>query len=174
MSIFEFRTGNTLAHTLDPRCKFALICLTGAGLASASLPACLALLFLMMPPLFRIGIGPFALVGQLKYFILFLCLIILVRGLAVPGPSLFSIFASPVSGSGLAEGGLVALRFFTVMVLGINFSATTRPSRTNRVIGFSHSTSFPACIAMIEITACQCGGVAITTTSSSFKSKSSS
>src|SRR5699024_1228013 len=39
------------------------------------------------------------------------------------------------------------------------------PSPIVRVIGFSHQTSFPASAASLAIIPCQCGGVAICTTS---------
>jgi len=39
-----------------------------------------------------------------------------------------------------------------------------------RVKGFSHSTSLPLCIAAMEISACQWGGVAMATASMSWRS----
>lgn len=63
---------------------------------------------------------------HLRYFILFLVFIILARGLTIPGDPLFSFYGTPISAQGLYQGGLVALRFFLVMVTGLLFSATTR------------------------------------------------
>jgi len=133
-NLFEFKSGKSLAHILDPRCKFFLLCIISAGLVSASLPMCLTLLLLVFVLLKSMGIGPVRLALQLRYFILFLFMIILVRGLAEPGPKLFTLIAYPVSISGLTQGSLVAIRFFTVMVLGLVFSATTRPSELKAAV----------------------------------------
>ncbi len=133
-NIFEFRPGKSIAHLLDPRCKFFLLCIISAGLESASRPLCIILMLFGLLVLKSMGIGPVHLVRQLKYFILFLVMIILVRGLAVPGPKLFSLAVYPVSIPGLTQGGLVALRFFLVMVIGVIFSATTRPSELKAAV----------------------------------------
>lgn len=63
---------------------------------------------------------------QLRYFIVFLIFILLARALTIPGDPLFSAYELTISAQGLHQGGLVALRFFLVMVTGLIFSATTR------------------------------------------------
>jgi energy-coupling factor transporter transmembrane protein EcfT len=63
---------------------------------------------------------------QLRYFIVFLIFILLARALTIPGDPLFSAYGLTISAQGLHQGGLVALRFFLVMVTGLIFSATTR------------------------------------------------
>ena len=51
-------------------------------------------------------------------------------------------------------------------------SSTTRtPSPIVRVIGFSHQMSLPARAASTAISACQCGGVAMWTTSMSGRAR---
>ena len=65
-------------------------------------------------------------VKHLRYFILLLVFIILARGMAIPGESLFAFHGVTISAQGLYQGALVALRFFLVMVTGLLFSATTR------------------------------------------------
>jgi len=47
---------------------------------------------------------------------------------------------------------------------------TARPSAMQWVMGFSQITSLPASAAAMEIRACQCGGVAMATTSMSLRS----
>jgi len=126
--LFEFRIGKSIAHRLDPRCKFFLLCMISAGLVSASWAACISLLLLTLCLLKSMGMGLLDLARQLRYFILFLLLIIGVRGLAEPGPVLFSLFAYPVSTFGLTQGCLVAIRFFIIMILGLVFCVSTRPS----------------------------------------------
>lgn len=128
LNLFAFKPGRTPAHTLDPRCKLFLVCLLGIGLVNAGWAACAAFSAPLFFILNRLGIGMAVLFRQLKYFLVFLVFIILVRGLAIPGTPLISLFDYAVSIEGLTQGGLVALRFFMVMVLGLVFSATTRPA----------------------------------------------
>lgn len=133
-SLFDFTPGKTLVHRLDPRCKFFLTCLISAGLVSAAFGVCMALLILIFIILKSMGICPTGLVRRLKGFIFFLVMIILVRGLTEEGPPLFHLLSYPISIQGLTQGGLVALRFFTVMVLGLVFSASTRPSELKAAV----------------------------------------
>ncbi|MCG8633863.1 MAG: energy-coupling factor transporter transmembrane protein EcfT [Desulfobacterales bacterium] len=125
---FEFKPGQSLIHILDPRCKFFLICLLSIGFVSAGWAACLAGAALMLVGLRQIRINLPDLVRQLKFFLFFLGMIVLARGFTTPGTPLVSVFGLSVTGEGLFQGALVALRFFLVMVLGLTFSATTRPA----------------------------------------------
>ncbi|WDP89437.1 MAG: energy-coupling factor transporter transmembrane protein EcfT [Desulfobacter sp.] len=133
-ALFEFKSGRTLVHNLDPRCKFIILCILGAGLASASWLSCTLILAPLLLMIRRLGTGPVSLAWELRTFILFLSLIILVRSLATPGTPFFSLFGHPLSFQGAAQGGLVALRFFTVMALGLVFSATTKPSELKAAV----------------------------------------
>lgn len=132
--LFEFKSGHTMAHTLDPRCKFFILCLLGAGLASASYTVCTLILFALVLMLLGLGTTAMALAKQLRYFILFLALIVLVRALVTPGTAVVTIFGSPLSHQGLMDGGLVALRFLTVMILGLVFSATTSSAQLKAAV----------------------------------------
>ncbi len=128
LNLFEFKPGQSLVHTLDPRCKFFLICLLSIGLVSAGWMACMVGTIFMLLSLRLIRINPMELVQQLKFFFFFLGVIVLIRGFTTPGTPLVSLFGYSITEEGLSQGGLVALRFFLVMVLGLIFSATTRPA----------------------------------------------
>jgi energy-coupling factor transporter transmembrane protein EcfT len=66
--------------------------------------------------------------SSLRYFILLLGFVFIVRSVSMPGESVFSFFNISVSKQGLQDGGLIAVRFFVVMVTGMLFSATTNSS----------------------------------------------
>ncbi len=128
LNLFEFKPGLSLIHALDPRCKFFLVCLLSLGFVSAGWLACMAGVIFMLLSLNLIRVNLVDVIRQLKYFLFFLGVIILIRGATTPGTPLVSLFGYSITGEGLAQGGLVALRFFLVMVLGLLFSATTRPA----------------------------------------------
>ncbi|PIE43752.1 MAG: hypothetical protein CSA50_03895 [Gammaproteobacteria bacterium] len=128
-SIFEFKSGESVIHRLDPRCKLAILCLWGASLAAAQWAAAILLLIPLLLLLNRLGATLLSLLTELKIFLVFLFAIFLVRALVTPGTPLISFFGSDITFEGVNEGGIVALRFFNIMILGIVFSSTTSPSQ---------------------------------------------
>ncbi len=128
LNLFEFKPGLSLIHALDPRCKFFLICLLSLGFVSAGWLSCMAGGIFMWLSLRLIRIKFVDVIRQLKFFLFFLGVIVLIRGATTPGTPLASLFGYSITAEGLSGGGLVTLRFFLVMILGLLFSATTRPA----------------------------------------------
>ncbi|RLB91380.1 MAG: hypothetical protein DRH26_08090 [Deltaproteobacteria bacterium] len=123
---FMFKPGNSNLHCLDTRCKFFLVCMMSLSILNAGFLACFICLVILFFFLKQIRLPIWHTLKHLKYFIMFLLIIILARGLSSPGDPLFSLYGTPISADGLYQGILVALRFFLVMVTGLLFSATTR------------------------------------------------
>ncbi len=126
MTLFAYTPGQTLCHTLDVRCKCALVCLVSLTLLKAHLWGNLACLPVLICLLDRLNLGPARLAGQLKWFLLFLALIILSRALTLPGDPIFSMFNITGTVQGLISGTLMALRFLSIMLMGLVLAATTR------------------------------------------------
>ncbi len=123
---FVFRPGNSSLHCLDTRCKFFLVCMMSLSILNAGFSACFICLLVLFFFLRQIRLPMGQVLKQLRYFIVFLIFILLARALTIPGDPLFSAYELTISAQGLHQGGLVALRFFLVMVTGLIFSATTR------------------------------------------------
>ena len=123
---FEFRPGTTSLHYLDTRCKFFLVCIMSLSLLNAGFSACFMAFGVLVFFLIKIRLKAVETCKQLKYFILFLAFLILVRSLTIPGDPIVSFHEMTVTSQGLYQGCLVALRFFLVMVIGLLLSATTR------------------------------------------------
>lgn len=128
MNPFMFKTGNSLLHGLDTRCKVFLVCMVSLSLVNADFPACGILFGVLAFFTKDIGLRIGQTLKHLRYFILFLVFLLLSRALTISGDPLFSLHGMTISIQGLYQGSLVALRFFLVMVTGLVFSATTRPS----------------------------------------------
>lgn len=128
MNLFTFRQGVSTLHGLDTRCKIFLVCVLSLAILGANFYGCLILLGVLVFFASQAGTKIRAILKQLHYFILFLIIIILVRGLTIPGEPLVALHGITLTRQGLAQGGVVALRFFLVMVTGLLFSATTPPS----------------------------------------------
>lgn len=125
---FTFRSGESWLHGLDIRCKTVILCLLSLALVRTGLLGCIFCLAVLLLCLHTIRIPLFRILAQLKWFILFLGLIFLVRSLGTPGVPVVSVSGITLTGQGMADGGMVVFRFFLVMILGLVFSATTRPS----------------------------------------------
>ena len=128
LTLFTFQTGSSSLHRLDVRVKTILICMVSLTVFTSGLAGCLAC-FLVLHRLARtIGITLPQLLGQLKWFLLLLVIMAGARAVTTPGHPLFWILSLAITREGLAQGTLVAARFFLVMMTGLLFSATTRPA----------------------------------------------
>lgn len=133
-SLFEYRTGSSLGHRLDPRAKLGMVFLFSMAAATAGWTGSSIAAVLLLGGLHVLGISFLSLIRAFRFFLLFLGLIALTRALVVPGEALVQFAGLSVSAAGLNQGGLIALRFFNMMVLGLAFSATTRPPDLNAAL----------------------------------------
>jgi len=125
---FIFRSGNSSLHSLDTRCKFFLVCMVSISILKADFIACFICLAILVFFIKQTGLKVWEILKNLKYFILFLVFILLARALTITGDPIVTLYDMTITVQGLYQGGLVALRFFLVMVTGLIFSATTRPA----------------------------------------------
>jgi len=131
---FSYRHGQSVLHRLDVRCKFFIICLVSMSMVSAHLFPCF-LYFLILIFFFKTsGINVFASLNALKYFIILLCFVFIARALTIKGTILFSVYGISITEQGLIEGFSVSFKFFLVMVTGLLFSFTTRPSSVKNAV----------------------------------------
>lgn len=126
MTLFSYRPGNTLWHTLDVRCKCLLVCLLSPPVLKTGLPANIVCLCVLMFILKKLGVGPATLVKALKALLLFLILIFFCRWAGTPGDPMVTLHGFSLTRQGFTSGSLVALRFLVVMLLGLILTATTR------------------------------------------------
>jgi len=134
LSVFGYRHGRSLLHRLDVRCKLiSLLLLTSAVVAARpaamgpfSLGA-IALSTMLQLPLRRLG-------REIRLFIVFLLFIFVVRAVATPGVPVLAWQGLSVSREGLQAGAVVVWRLGMVLVLGLVFITTTRPSHLKAAV----------------------------------------
>jgi energy-coupling factor transporter transmembrane protein EcfT len=128
LTLFSFRTGTTALHELDVRVKTVLVCMLGMTLFFAGISACV-ICFLVIYPLVRSqGLTLWAMLLRMKGFLLLLMFMTATRAATVPGDPVWAVVGIEITRQGLAQGILVASRFFLVMVTGMLFTVTTRPA----------------------------------------------
>lgn len=125
---FLFTHSTSLLHKLDTRYKLAMVCLISVGLIKAMFPSLAVTALIMILLMLNSGIKPLNCLWQMRYFFILLFFVFISRALTIQGKPLFHLFWLPISGSGIKEGALISTRLLIIMLLGMVFSHTTRPS----------------------------------------------
>ncbi|MFW2368739.1 MAG: energy-coupling factor transporter transmembrane component T family protein [Desulforhopalus sp.] len=131
---FNFRTGDSLLHRLDPRFKVIFLALISLSALRGG-PAGLGFLSLFFTGLIvNIRLPVTRLASELRYFGLFLSVIFVARCLTEPGDVLFTYSFITVTYQGILEGSLAAWRLALIIVMGLLFSVSTRPKEIRTAV----------------------------------------
>jgi energy-coupling factor transporter transmembrane protein EcfT len=128
MTLFTYCAGTTALHSLDVRYKTVLMCMVSLAVFTSGPAGCLVCFPVLLILTRTLGISLPQIVSEFKWFFVLLGIMVAARALTVPGTPVVSFSGLVVTQEGLARGALVAARFFLVMMTGLLFSATTRPS----------------------------------------------
>ena len=131
---FAYHAGKSLLHDLDVRCKLVCIILVSISLMKARIPALGGLSILLFIIMIHSGLHPWQVMKNLKYFLLLLVMVFISRGITTAGTPVWSFMGIDVTDEGIFEGGIVVWRFFLVMITGIVFTVTTRPSHVKSAV----------------------------------------
>jgi biotin transport system permease protein len=128
LNFFGYHYGQSFVHRLDVRCKLvSLLLLTSAVVAA--IPAAMGPLSIGLVLLWVALRLPLQILGrEILAFLVFLLLVFVVRALSTPGDPWLSWGVLSIAREGLQEGGKVVWRLFMILVLGLVFITTTRPS----------------------------------------------
>nr|NJM04275.1 energy-coupling factor transporter transmembrane protein EcfT [Desulfobacula sp.] len=134
ISPFTYRPGDSSLHLLDPRMKFFITCLVGMAMMPAGFIASGLYFLILVFFLKQSGLHFFSILNRMKLFLTLLFFIFLTRALTTPGDLLFQGYGLAVTGQGLMEGAMSALKFLLLMLTGLVFSVTTRPSSVKAAV----------------------------------------
>ncbi len=130
---FHFQSGNTLIHKLDTRLKLILLLVYSFSAYQITLPGIFFLsvfIFFIIPGTLT---DPAGLIKEMKGFLFILILIVAGSLISVPGDPVFKYIPYP-SREGLIEAALAGWRFVVIIVLGLIFTATTRPEQIHTAV----------------------------------------
>lgn len=134
LSVFGYRHGRSLVHRLDVRGKLICLFLLTSAVVTAT-PGAMGPLTLGGAALWWGLHLPMRLLGrELRLFLLFLLVVFAVRALAIPGEALFAWHGLQVTREGLQAGAATVWRLVMVLVLGLVFITTTRPSHLKAAV----------------------------------------
>ncbi|MFO7751991.1 MAG: energy-coupling factor transporter transmembrane component T [Desulfobacteraceae bacterium] len=129
MTPFMYLSGNSHFHRLDPRYKLIILALVSISVLKAGYISLCVTSLLLIWGIKKTGINIPNAIKHLKLFFILLLFIFTARAVSdESGTLLFRLFQTEVTTGGLSEGGLTAWRFFTVMIAGMIFSRSTKPS----------------------------------------------
>lgn len=136
LTAFGYRPGGSLFHRLDPRCKLFLLALISIATLGAAVPGLTLLTLVLLGLLVHIRISFFSLAAEIRYFLLFLTFVFLARLLSTPGDPLLSFYHLTITRQGIAEATVVCWRLLAVVLAGLVFMATTRPSAVREAVAW--------------------------------------
>ncbi len=128
MSPFVYKAGDSLLHSMDPRCKLVLLCLLSVAVLKAQLPGLTAVSILLLILMRHVRIPLLHAARHLRYFFVLLFFVFASRSLTTPGEAVTGFMDITATAEGLRQGAYIAWRFLLVMVTGMLFSGTTKPS----------------------------------------------
>lgn len=125
LSIFAYRSGETLLHRLDPRTKLMVLFLAN-GLFIGSGYAVLAAISLAVAfTLHHLGISLPSLLYRTRVFLVFLLFIFLSRAVFIPGSTVFEFGLLRFSSEGISSGLAYCWKLAVILYAGIVFIAST-------------------------------------------------
>jgi energy-coupling factor transporter transmembrane protein EcfT len=98
-------------------------------------PVPLALITTMVAGLLiSAAIRPLTLLRELKFFFLLVAMVFVSRSITTGGEPVISLWGIAATKQGITEGALLSWKFFLVMLMGIVFARTTKPSHVKGAV----------------------------------------
>ncbi|MBR9979733.1 MAG: energy-coupling factor transporter transmembrane protein EcfT [Desulfatitalea sp.] len=128
LSVFGYRWRSTALHAMDARIKLAaLMALSTASLA-AGITGMLLASVLVAAAFHQTGTPLVRALGELRYFLILLIAIWMLRSASTPGDPLLTWQGMVISRQGVFEGAMLCWRWLLIVFLGMTVCATTRSS----------------------------------------------
>jgi len=125
LTVFSYRKGFSIVHSLDARFKLLLLAIIGISGLKASLAGLLLFFMIILSGLIHSGTRLRDLFKELRFFFCFLLFVFAIQAFSADG-TLIKVHGISLSAGGLKEGLLVCLRLLFIAILGLLFVATTR------------------------------------------------
>lgn len=136
MTVFSFRAGKTLFHRLDVRFKLLFLILISVTSLQTGIIGLFGLTLAFTGVVFCLRIAFFSLVRAVRYFLILLAVIFAARVLSVPGEPMGQMFGITATREGVWQGAQVCLRLWLLVLLGLSFIASSRPSEVRSAVAW--------------------------------------
>ena len=134
LSAFNFRPGSSVLHGLDVRFKLLFLVLISVT-SLKTYPAELFVLTLMLGAALLHAQGSLtSILKAFRYFFVLLAFIFFARALSSPGSAVLEFKAVSITREGIYDGAIICWRLVIVVLTGLAFVSTTRPSEIKAAV----------------------------------------
>ena len=134
LTAFNFRSGTSLMHELDVRFKLVILVMMSLASLKAALLALCVLTFMLVGLIINVRLPIKAIIKELRYFLILLLIVFIARSLTTPGLPLIQFKAISITREGVYSGIIVCWRLQIIIVMGLLFVSTTRPSEIKAAV----------------------------------------
>ncbi len=128
LTAFTYRPGNSILHTLDVRCKIISLCVLSLSIVKADFISLGIITIIISAMAINAGIRPNMILRDLRYFFILLAFVFTARALTTNGTPVITFFKVSATKQGMITGARVCWRFLMIMLSGMVFTFTTKPS----------------------------------------------
>ena len=123
-----------MLHRLDVRFKLMFFVLISLSSLRANIFSLFLLTVVLTAALIHVGLPIKSALKDLRYIFLLLLFVFVARSLSVPGSPLIEIKTITITREGLYQGVVVCWRLLIVIMTGVLFVTTTRPSEIKAAV----------------------------------------
>lgn len=134
LTAFSFRPGASFLHGLDVRFKLVFLVMISIVSLKAALLALCVLTFVLIGVIIDIRLPIKVILKELRYFLILLLFVFIARALTTPGSPLIQFNAVSVTREGVHGGIMVCWRLMIIIMMGLSFVSTTRPSEIKAAV----------------------------------------
>jgi energy-coupling factor transporter transmembrane protein EcfT len=136
LTVFGFRQGTSLLHQLDVRFKLIFLVLISLASLKAQVEGLSLLTLILVVALINVRVSLGSILRDLRYASILLIFIFVARALSTSGSAFVEFKFVSVTREGLYEGALVCWRLVIVIITGLAFVLTTRPSEIKAAVAW--------------------------------------
>ncbi len=136
LTVFGFRQGTSLLHQLDVRFKLIFLVLISFASLKAQVAGLSLLTLILVVALINVRVSLGSILRDLRYASILLIFIFVARALSTSGSAFVEFKFVSVTREGLYEGALVCWRLVIVIITGLAFVLTTRPSEIKAAVAW--------------------------------------
>jgi energy-coupling factor transporter transmembrane protein EcfT len=134
LNAFSYRSGTSAVHGLDVRFKLIFLVLISLASLKANAPALFVLNLVLLAVLLHAGVTLKSAIKTLRYVFVLLTFVFIARALFTPGSVVIKFMIISVTREGIYDGAIVCWRLLIVIMIGLAFISTTRPSEIKAAV----------------------------------------
>ena len=134
LSAFNFRPGSSVLHGLDVRFKLLFLVFISVTSLKAYPAALSVLTLVLVASLLHAQLSLKSILKAFRYVFVLLAFIFFARALFTPGSAVIEFKAVSMTREGIYDGALICWRLVIVVLTGLAFVLTTRPSEIKAAV----------------------------------------